>query len=86
MESGAKFLLHRILAHRCGCWTMRITIEPCNWFRHFMKENPKILLEAKLGVATAERRMKNNLPNVGVAARHGLFIEIVGTRPRAGEP
>ena len=75
MESGAKFLLPRKPAHRCGLWTIRITTKQWNWFRHFVKENPQTLLKAKLGAAVVERRMKANSQNVGVAARHGLFIE-----------
>jgi len=46
-----------------------------NWFRHFVKENPQNLLVANPGVAVVERRMKANSQNVGVAARHDLFIE-----------
>ena len=75
MESGAKFLLPRILAHRCGLWTMRITIERWNWFLHFVKENPQTLLKARPGDATVERRTKTNSRNVGVAARRGLLIK-----------
>jgi len=40
-----------------------------------VKENPQTLLKAKPGAAVVERRMKANSQNVGVAARHGLFIE-----------
>ena len=52
---------------------MRITIEPWNWFRHYVKETPQTLLKVKLGVAIVERRTKVNSQNVGVAARHDLF-------------
>ena len=74
MESGAKFLLPRKPAHRCGLWTIRITTKQWNWFRHFVKGTSQILLKVKSGVAVVERRMKINSQNVGVAARHVLLV------------
>ena len=74
MGSGAKFRLPRILAHRCGLSTMWITIERWNWYRHFVKGIPQILLKVKPGVAVAEKRTKANLQNVGVAAKHILLV------------
>jgi len=63
---------------------MRITIEPWNWYRHFVKGDPQTLLKMKPGVAVAEKRTKANSPNVGVAARHDLFIKKATEAPHPG--
>jgi hypothetical protein len=52
-----------------------------------VKGTPQILLKVKPGVAVVERRMKINLQNVGVAARHDLFkktIELISCRITTG--
>ena len=55
-------------------------IEPWSWFRHFVKGHPQFLKMLESGVAVVERRTKINSRNVGVAARHVIFVNMVTVR------
>ena len=53
---------------------IRTTSKLPSWFRHFVKGHPQFLKKLESGLAVVERRTKTNSQNVGVAARHVLFV------------
>jgi hypothetical protein len=54
---------------------MRITIEPWNRFRRFVKGNPQTLMKVKPGVAVVGKRTDSNSRIAGVAGGRDRFSE-----------